>query len=162
NQQAAFIRDQRYDARIGPWRRAMQKPSERWARYLVRLENNRRSIGRLRGPHPLSRKKASEWAINNAASVRADELSPVERRAVEILRRGTDKRQSVKARKNIIEIRALHLAESVRRKWFPSKQKSKLAATYDLDRPILLSITDVISIAAPIIEEFAKRPIAFR
>jgi hypothetical protein len=130
----------------------------RWAHHLVRLESNLRSIGRLRGPHPLSRKEA----IENAASVRAEELNPVERRAVEMLERGLGKKQRVKSRKNIIEKRALCLAESVKRKWFPNKQKSKVGAKHDVDRPVLLSITDVISIAAPIIEEFAKRPIAFR
>jgi len=66
----------------------------------------------------------------------------------------------MKSRKNIIEIRALRLVESVKRNWFPNKQKSKVVAKHDVDRPILLSITDVISIAAPIMEEFARKPIA--
>jgi hypothetical protein len=162
NQKAARLRDQRYDACIAPWRVAVERPNERWARHLVRLETNRQSIGRLRGPHPLSRKKAIEMAINNAARVKAEELTPVERRAVEMLERGAGKKQRVKPRKNIIEIQAVRLAESVKRNWFPNKQKSKAGAKHDVDRPILLSITDVISIAAPIIEEFAKGPIAFR
>jgi hypothetical protein len=161
-QEAARLRDQRYDARIARWRSVVEKPAERWARHLVRLETNRRSIGRLRGPHPLSRKKAIEMAINNAARVKAEELTRVERRAVEMLERGAGKKQRVKSRKNIIEIQAVRLAESVKRNWFPNKQKSKAGAKHDVDRPILLSITDVISIAAPIIEEFAKGPIAFR
>jgi len=161
NEKAARLRYQRYGARIEPWRSAVEKPNKRWACHLVRLETNRRSVGRLRGPHPLSRKKAIERAINNAASVRAEELTPVERRAVEMLERG-EKKQRVKSRKNILEKRALCLAESVRRKWFPNKHKSKAGANHDVDRPILLSITDVISIAVPIIEEFAKGPIAFR
>jgi hypothetical protein len=59
-------------------------------------------------------------------------------------------------------MQALRLAESVKRKWFPNKQKSKVGAKHDGDRLILLSITDVISIAAPIIEAFARKPIAFR
>ena len=155
DQEAARLRDQRYDARIARWRSVVEKPNERWARHLVRLESNRRSIGRLRGPHPLTRKKA----IENAASVRAEELTPVERRAVEMLERDAGKKQRVKPRKNIIEIRALRLAESVKRKWFPNK--SKVGSKRDVDRAILLSITDVISIAAPIIEEFARKRIAF-
>src|SRR5262249_3371588 len=47
DQEAARLRDQRYDARIASWRRVVEKPSERWACHLVRLESNRRSIGRL-------------------------------------------------------------------------------------------------------------------
>ena len=58
DQEAAHLRDQRYDARIAPWRSVVEKPNERWARHLVRLERNLRSIGRLRGPQPLSRKEA--------------------------------------------------------------------------------------------------------
>lgn len=76
-----------------------------------------------------------------------------------MLERGLGKKQRVKSKKNIIEKRALCLAKSVKDKWFPNKQKSKVGAKH---RPILFSIADVISIAAPIIEEFAKRPIAFR
>src|SRR5262249_23812887 len=82
----------------------------------------------------------------------------VERRAVEMLERGAGRKQRAKPRKNIIEMRALRLAESVKREWFPNKQKSKIGAKHDVE----LSITDVISIAAPIIEEFARGPIAFR
>ena len=100
-------------------------------------------------------------AIENAANVKAEELRPVERRAVEMLERGAGKKQRVKPRKNIIEKRAIRLAERVERKWFSTKRKSKVGAKHDIDWPILLTITDVISIAAPIIEEFAKAPIAF-
>src|SRR5262249_18056214 len=64
NQKSARLRDQRYDARTAHWRRLVEKPNERWARHLVRLETNRQSIGRLRGSHRLSRKKAIERAIN--------------------------------------------------------------------------------------------------
>jgi hypothetical protein len=162
NQEAARVRDQRYDASIASWRSVAQKPNKRWACHLVRLDSNMRSIGRLRGPHPLSRKEAIEWAINDAASVRAEELCPVERRAVEMLERGFGKKQRVRSRKNAIEKRALRLAKRVKRKWFPNKQNSKVGTNHDVDRPIRLSKTDVISIAAPIIEEFAKGPIAFR
>jgi len=88
NQKAARLRDQRYDARIRPWRIAVERPNERWARHLVRLETNRQSIGRLRGIQQMDRKKAIEWAIDNAASVKAEELTPAERRAVEMLERG--------------------------------------------------------------------------
>src|SRR5262249_37436941 len=157
NHKAARLRDQRYDASIESWRSAVEKPNKRWACHLVRLESNRQSIGRLRGPHPLSRKKAIERAINDAARVKAEELTPVERRAVEMLERGAGRKQRAKPRKNIIEMRALRLAESVKREWFPNKQKSKIGAKHDVE----LSITDVISIAAPIIEEFARGPIAF-
>jgi hypothetical protein len=159
NQKAARLRDQRYDAGISGWRSVVEKPNARWARHLVRLESNQQSIGRKRGPHTLSRKKANKTAINDAALVKAEELTPVERRAVEMLERGTGKKQRVKPRKNIIERRALRLAESVKRKWFPNK--SKVGSKRDVDRAILLSITDVISIAAPIIEEFARKQIAF-
>jgi hypothetical protein len=99
-QGAARVRDRRYDAYIFPWRSGdAARPNARWACHLVRLESNLRSIGRLRGPHPLSRKEAIERAINNAASVKAEELTPVERRAVEMLERGAGKRQRVKPRK---------------------------------------------------------------
>ncbi len=157
-EEAARVRDRRYEAYIDPWRSGAARPNTRWARHLVRLESNQQSIGRLRGVQRVNRKQA----IEDAAGVKAEELTPVERRAVEMLERGAGKKQRVKPRKNIIEVRALRLAESVKRNWFSNKQKSKVGAKHDVDRPFLLSITDVISIAAPIIEEFAKGPIAFR
>jgi len=158
NHKAARLRDHRYDARIASWRSEAEKPSERWACHLVRLETNRQSIGRLRGAQQINRKQA----IDNAAGVKIEELRPVERRAVEILKRDATKKRRVRPKKNITEKRAIRLAESVKRNWFPNKQKSKVVAEHDVDQPILLSITDVISIAAPIIEEFARGPIAFR
>jgi hypothetical protein len=154
--EAALVRDLRYHARIEPWRRRA-RPNERWARHLVRLENERRKIGRKRGTQRLNRKEANKLAIENAAAVKPEELNPVERRAVELL---MGKKQ--KSRKNPIEKRAIDLVESVKRVWgFQSKRKSKVRAERSADWPIL-SITDVISIAAPIIEEFAQGPIAFR
>jgi hypothetical protein len=139
------------------------KPSEHWACYLVRLESNLRRIGLNRGAPRLKRKRSDERkdAIDDATSVKLEELTPIERRAVELLKRGAGK-QRVRPRKNFIEERAIRLAESVKRKWFPPKRKPKVWAKHDLQPPITLSITDVISIAAPIIEEFAKEPILFR
>jgi hypothetical protein len=64
-----------------------------------------------------------------------------------------------KPKKNLIEKRAIPLADSIKRKWLA---KSKDTTKRNIQQPVLLSITDVISIAVPIIEEFAKEPITFR
>src|SRR5262245_50979799 len=74
DQIAKHVRDRRYDARILPWRSEFEKPNERWARHLVRLETNLQSIGRLRGAQRMDRKQA----IENAAGVKPDQLTPVE------------------------------------------------------------------------------------
>jgi hypothetical protein len=75
-----LLRARRYWNSTDPWRRAVEKPDERWARYLVRLENNRaklqRWISRLKESQPLKRKgaierKRKEW-IKDAASVRLE------------------------------------------------------------------------------------------
>jgi hypothetical protein len=154
--EAALVRDLRHHARIEPWRRKAQRPNERWACHLVRLKSNRRKIGLKCGTQRLNWKEANKQAIKHAAAVKPEELNPVERRAVELL---MGRKQ--KSRKNLIEKRALDLVKSIKREWFQSKRKLKIQAEHDVDRPIL-SITDVISIAAPIIEDFAQEPIAFR
>jgi hypothetical protein len=191
NHEAALVRDRRYQLSIDPWRREAGKPSERWARHLVRLKNNRQKIGLKRGTQRLNWKEANKRAIENAAAVKTEELNPVERRAVELLRGG--KRKPIK---NKIEVDAIRLAESVEQDWFSNQRKPTVkerkvweafkrvkanqgaAGVYtqsieksiadfeadlgDLNLSSPLSITDVISIAAPIIEAFAKKPIAFR
>jgi hypothetical protein len=78
-------------------------------------------------------------------------LRPVKKRAVQLLTG-----QPRKPRKNIIEKRAICLVESIQRVWSPTKRKSK-----DATRPIQLTITALISVAVPVIEEFAQKPIAF-
>jgi hypothetical protein len=184
---AVLLRDLRYDMRLEPWRRKVELPDEQWARYLVRLHTKqkelRRWISRFQESQPLKRKRAiakrRREAIMDAisATLNADQLRPVERRAVELLRG-----QPPKPKKNRTEERAIHLAGLIKQDWGLSKkrkphvslERDKLlqilqTAENDPDKHVTellqaihLTITDVVSIAAPIIEEFAQEPIAFR
>jgi len=139
-----------HDARVEAWRRDSQVRTS-WLCYLVRLETNRQSLGRKRGVQRLNRAQAGEKAINDAASTSWGNLRPVEKRAVELL-----SGESIKPKKNIIEKRAAHLAKKVKRQWLRSIPKAK--PLYQAPRAGL-SITQVISIAAPIIEEFVGHKI---
>ena len=133
-----------------------------WVCHLVRITNRKQTT---RG------KKANE----GVSTVRtADQLTPVERRAVELLRG-----EARKSKKNLIEERAIDLAQIVEEEWFrkptkrgrpkgkwqrpPRKDVSLMSAqgqsTFELYKP-LLTITDVIDVVAPIIEGFARQKIA--
>jgi hypothetical protein len=129
----------------------------------------------LKRKRAIAKKRAE--AIKDATSVRLnpDQLNPVERRTVELLRG-----QPPKPKKNLIEERAIRLAGLIKRDWgFSKKRKSHISLAHDKLQQILqvareepekqaaepiqaiqLTINDVVSIAAPIIEEFAQAPIS--
>jgi hypothetical protein len=150
-----LIRNQRYANFTDPWRREAAKPDERWACFLVRLETNRQSIGRRRGDKSLTR----EEALNDATAANFEGLTPVERRAVELLRRGnieaSVKTGRRKAKKNSIEERAIRFVERINSTWFPNKPKKGRTTAETIPKTIRMSITDAISIAVPVIEEFS-------
>jgi hypothetical protein len=161
------MRDRNWNQSIRQWRVGAEKPSEQWACYLVRLESNRRRRGLERGKQQFTEKEAREWAIKDATRIKFEELSLVEKRAVELLR---GKRQKAKSRKAIAnkrlfvrlrqhpEERAIKLAEAVQKTWFPRKTKLK---TLSGDTKPRLSIVDVVSITSPILKNFAQKRIPF-
>ena len=119
----------------------------RWIVYLVRLESNKRKH--------LDR----DDAIEDATSITAADLNPVEKRAVELLC-GTKR----KPRKNYLEMRAEQVASAVQREWFsPVKRAGRPRGTdgrkgiaiegnrYD----VRLSISEVIDAVMPAIDELA-------
>jgi hypothetical protein len=128
--------------------------------YFIRLTSNQLKRGQRRAA-----------AIKNIS-----ELEVIERRAFDILK-GAHR----KSRKNLIETRAIQLAEATKDKWFSPrrtgrpkgykrkwtrKPDAKLFEAYqaaaDEDRSFealkpLLTLTELVSITAPIIEEFAGK-----
>lgn len=145
------VRDLHYEGLISPWMRHSERSSH-WLCYLVSLEN-------LRG-----RGWSLEKAIARADSVAAggvDELSPVEKRAVELLQGARRK-----PNKNLIEQRAIILAQTVENEWFAltskrGRPKQKWVRKPDKDERPRLKVEEVVSIAVPVIEEFAATRIVF-
>jgi hypothetical protein len=144
--------------------------------YFIRLTSNRLKIGQRRG----SRSRTA--AVEEAAAIKkTSELEVIEKRALDLLK-GVRR----KPRKNSIETQAIQLAEATKDKWFSPrrtgrpkgykgkwtrKPDAKLFEAYkavaDEDRSFealkpLLTLTDLVSITAPIIEEFAGEKITRR
>jgi hypothetical protein len=132
--------------------------------HLIRLTTNQQKIGQRRGSKSaLNRASALEEA---KAIKNKSQLTVVERRAFDIL-----KGARPRPRKNLIEVRATQLAKTVKAKWFsPRRQagrsKGKWTRKPDADARSFqdlkprLTLTNLVSIAAPVIEEFAGREIA--
>ena len=107
--------------------------------------------------------------MEEAATIKnKSQLTVVERRAFDIL-----KGARPRPRKNLIEVRATQLAETVKAKWFsPRRQAGRSKGKWtrkpdadarsfqDLKPP--LTLTNLVSIAAPVIEEFAGCEIELR
>jgi hypothetical protein len=95
-----IFRNLHYDLLIEP-RMAQAAASPPWICYLVRWTTNMQSVGRLRGSQPSD----LTTCIREAASITTkDQLTPVERRAVDLIMGGRPK-----ARKSVIEQRAIRL-----------------------------------------------------
>jgi hypothetical protein len=103
------LRERRWVKMIGPWREVKHAPNQEWAVKLVRLKQREQMIGQVGGHSRMNQ----EMAIRDGADAACDDLSPVEQRAVELVC-GAKR----KTRKNLIEERAIRLAECVLDDWF--------------------------------------------
>jgi hypothetical protein len=146
--------------------------ADQWLCYVIRLTNNKRTIGRRRGSAP---RTTLALAIKDAATIaNVSQLTPVEQRAFAILKGA---RRPTKSTKHPIERRALQLAKAVEVEWFiiPSKigrpkgKWKRKSESYQINRDQsfdalkpLLTVFDVVSIAVPVIEDLAQCRIARR
>jgi hypothetical protein len=157
-------RQAQYGRFVEPWKREQTRP-DAFLRYVVRLTDNKRTIGRRRGLKPVDNPAS---VIEEAASIESTtQLTPVQQRAFAILK-GVRRR----SRSHPIEKRAAHLAEAVedewlnsprprgrpRGKWTRQPENTEEPSFKDLKPP--LTLTQLIEIAAPVIEEFAQCRIA--
>jgi hypothetical protein len=125
--------------------------------YLIRLTNNQLKISQRRGPRSRAAAREEAAAIKNIS-----QLDVVERRALDILK-GAHR----KPRKNPIERRAIQLAAATKEKLFARRRagrpKGKWTRKPDTqarsfeDLKPQLTLTVLVSIVAPIIEEFAGK-----
>ena len=138
-----------------------QRGAKDWQVRLVRTKAYEFGIGRPRQ----SREQAQQLALQDfkidegerRVIWKESDLSPVERRALAILNGA----QRV-AKKNILERRAIKLADAVTAEWFsprgkqgrPAGSKIKLARKA-MDNPRLASVAEVIEAILPIIEQLA-------
>jgi hypothetical protein len=139
----------------------LTKPADYSLYYLIRLTQNKRTIGRRR--RLLS--GTTSASIDDAATIKNfDQLSPVEQLAYAFLKRARRPRKNTQ---HPIERRAFALAEAVKADWFPKrvvtgrpkgKWQRKPADTHESwdSETLPLTIPDVVSIATPIIENFAQ------
>jgi hypothetical protein len=127
---------------LGPWRQKAQVPSLNLATNWVRLKHNEQT------------RVNREAAIENASCATFDKLSPIEKRAVELLRGGKRK-----PKKNVIEERAIALEQAVRADWLVATRgrgRPKGTSSHKhMDFRVPLSIAELISIAKPLIEDFS-------
>jgi hypothetical protein len=160
NCRSSRVRFWRYDHFVGS-RWTKRERRERWLCYLIRLTHNKRTIGRRYGL--VAGTKPS--AIADATTIeRLDQLTPVEQRAYKILR---GDRRPKEGTTHPIEKRAIKLAEAVEAEWFttpPRKQRKDQSfetkdQSFEMLKP-LLTISEVVSITAPVIEEFAQEKIS--
>jgi hypothetical protein len=121
-------------------------------------------------PSMTERKEFWLCYLVNCAAKKQNTSPAVKKRAVELLG-GASK----KPRKNIIEKRAIELAEKIEKEWFLKQKRGRPAGRSKLDMrnfkknsdglPIFdssklpLTPTDVILVATPVVEEFAKAKI---
>jgi hypothetical protein len=153
-------RFRRYDHFVGS-RWTERERRERWLCYLIRLTHKKRTIGRRRG----SVVGTKSSAIDNAAAVESvGQLSSVEQLAYKILRGG---RRPKKETKHPIEKLAVKLAEAVQAEWLTAPplhtapRSNRKAQSFEMLKPPL-TIKEVVSIAAPVIEEFVQERISAR
>ena len=97
------------------WKKVPLKPTVRWAIILVRGATNEHPSLKLSVQPRLNR----EEAIKNATSITYLDLTRIERRAVEILCGSRPK-----SKKNVVETKAISLANAVRRDWFSAKRSA--------------------------------------
>jgi hypothetical protein len=148
-------RFRRYDHFVGS-RWTERERREPWLCYLIRLTRKKRTIGQRRGS--VASTKSS--AIDDAAAVKSvGQLSPIEQLAYKILR---GKRRPKEGTKHPIEKQAMKLAAAVQAEWPPAPPRNnRKAQSFDMLKP-LLTIKEVVSIAAPVIEEFMQEKISAR
>jgi hypothetical protein len=144
-------RDLHYEEFIAPWMREAARPTHLLC-YLVVLKDLKRPA--------LSHNKLVARA-ETAADVGLSALRPHQRRAVELLQ---GKRK--KPNKNVIEKRAIRLAQAVEKDWFaiksqPGRPEGKWIRKPDGKTRPQLKVEEVVAVAAPVIEEFAEANIAF-
>jgi hypothetical protein len=149
------LRNWSYETKtLKPWKLKEQVPSLGWATMFVRLKHTEQTVGRLRGAKRFNR----EAEIENASCTTFDKLSPIEKRAVELLRGGKRK-----PKKNVVEERAIVLEQAVRADWLaatrgrgrPKGTSSHNIKTMDFRYEVPLSIAEIISFAKPLIEDFS-------
>jgi hypothetical protein len=147
-------RFQRYDHFVGS-ERAERERRTRWLYYVTRLTHNKRNIGHRHGLG--SHTKSS--AIEDAAAVeRFEQLRPVEQLAFKYLRGG----RRPKKKPKLLEKRAVQLAGAIEAEWFTAPpRKTRQDPNFDKLKP-LLTISEAVSMAAPVIEEFAQEKISAR
>ncbi|HEY7297223.1 MAG TPA: hypothetical protein VH684_04735 [Xanthobacteraceae bacterium] len=118
-----------------------------WASYLVRLKSNEK------------KRLARDDAIEDAKGVTVTDLTPIERRAVELLC-GVKR----KAKNNFLEKKAEVLASAVKTDWFSSHKSAgrpqgtnsrKAIQITELSYYVPLSTSEVITTVIPLIEEVA-------
>jgi hypothetical protein len=137
--------------------RFIDKNSDLRLGYLIRLTNNQLKISQRRGPGSRTGAREEAADIKNIS-----QLDVVERRALDIL-----KGARRKPRKNPIEKRAIQLADAIKEKLFAPRRAGRpkgkwtrkpgaKAGSFEALKP-RLTLTDLVSIAAPIIEEFASK-----
>ncbi len=125
--------------------------------YLIRLTNNQLKISQRRGSRSRTAVREEAAAIKNIS-----QLDVVERRAFDIL-----KGARRKPRKNPIEKRAIQLADATKEKMFApcragrpigkwTRKPDAKARSFEVLKP-QLTLTDLVSIAVPIIEQFAGK-----
>ena len=141
--------------------RSLTKSADYSLYYLIRLSQNKRTIGRRHGL--LS--GTTSASIDDAATIKSfDQLSPVEQLAYGFLKGA---RLPKKNTQHPIEKRAFALAEAVKAEWPPErviagrpkgKWQRKPADTHESlhSETLPLTILDVVSLATPIIENFAQ------
>ena len=141
--------------------RSLTKSADYSLYYLIRLTQNKRTIGRRRG----LRSGTTSASIDDAATIKSlDQLSSVEQRAYAVLKGARRPRKNTK---HPIEKRAFALAEAVKAEWLPERviagrpkgkwQRKPADTNESWDSETLpLTILDVVSIGTPIIENFAQ------
>ena len=156
-------RNLHYGRFVESWKRENLRP-DAWLCYLVRRTSLIQKIGQRRGSKSISNRAS---AIEEAKTVKRTQLTPVERRAFDIL-----KGARRKSDKHPIERQAIQLARAVEDEWFSRRQKGRPkgkwrrkpdaeARSFDALKPPL-TLTDLVSIARGVIEDFAGRKIALR
>jgi hypothetical protein len=168
HRRSSIARNWRYGRFVESWERENERP-DAWLCYLVKLTNLNRKIGQRRGSKSITKRaSARKEVIEKASTVKTrDQLLPVEQRAFDLL-----KGHRRKSDKHPIERQAIQLAKAVDDEWFSGQQKGRPkgkwrrkpdaeAQSFDALKPPM-TLTDLVSIAREVIEDFAERKIALR
>jgi hypothetical protein len=148
------LRNYRYHATtISPWEKKekLRKPSIALATLQVRLKQNKQN---LRGA-----KLKGETAIDEALSATFNDLNPVEKRAVYLLR-GAKR----KSKKNPIEQKAIKIVDAIIDDWSPAVKRGRpkgarsqrIRLCENRGWRVRLSVDEIIDVVTPLIEEFSK------